>query len=106
MIQRNNRLCRAIVPNNNPKSKFFEFELITVREYNDYNGGTYLEEVKTATDFLDDSNAYDEPFYRIFGLYRNKIPKKSRFIADFLDINEARSFLQDLTGEEVHVISY
>lgn len=101
-----NRLCRAIVPQTNNQSLFAEFELITVREYNDYNGGTYLDEVHTATQYLDSSNAYDEPFYRIFGVYKNQSPKSRRFIADFFDINEAISFLHDLTGQEINVVSY
>ena len=101
-----NRLCRASVPFNNPKSPFSHFELITVREYNDYNGGTYLDEVNTAAEFLDSHNAYDEPFYRIFGVYKEHSPKSRKFIADFYDIQEARQFLADLTGEDISIVSY
>jgi len=100
-----NRLCRAIVPFNCPKSLFNAFELVTVREYNDYNGGTYLDEINTAAEFLDSINAYDDPFYRIYGNYKNSIPIKQKFIADFFDINEAVSFLHALTGEDVQIIS-
>lgn len=85
---------------------FSHFEITTVREYNDYNGGTYLDEVNTAAEFLDSLNAYDEPFYRIFGIYRESSPKSRRFIADFYDIQEARQFLEDLTGEDIKIISY
>lgn len=101
-----NRLCRCLALNHNQKSLFSEFELVTIREYNDYNGGTYIDEVNTAAEFLDASNAYDEPFYRIYGIYKNQIPKSRRFIADFFDIKEAASFLSDLTGEDVSIISY
>jgi len=101
-----NRLCRALVEIQNPKSLFSHLELITVREYNDSNGGTYLDEVKTATDFLDDANAYDEPFYRIYGIYKNSIPKSRKFINDFFDVKEAVSLLHDLTGESIQLISY
>lgn len=101
-----NRLCRALVPFDCHKSLFAEFELVTVREYNDYNGGTYLDEVNTAAEFLDSSNAYDDPFYRIFGIYKNKSPKSRKFIVDFFDIKDAISFLHDLTGQDIHVISY
>lgn len=106
MKRLSNSLCRAIVPFNCAKSLFSSFELVTVREYNDYNGGTYLDEVNTAAEYLDSANAYDDPFYRIYGIYRNSIPRKAKFIADFYDINEARIFLHELTGENVDIISY
>jgi hypothetical protein len=101
-----NRLCRAIVTFNCPKSLFSSFELVTVREYNDYNGGTYIDEISTAAEYLDASNAYDDPFYRIYGIYKNSMPRREKFIADFFYINEARNFLYELTGEDVHIISY
>ena len=101
-----NHLCRAIVKNPNTLSLFSEFELITVREYNDIDGGTYLDEVNTAAEFLDSSDAYDEPFYRIYGVYKDKSPKSRKFIIDFFDVKEAVSFLYDLTGEQVSLISY
>lgn len=101
-----NHLCRAIVKNTNSSSLFAEFELITVREYNSADGGTYLDEVNTAAEFLDSSNAYDEPFYRIYGVYKDKTPKSRKFIIDFFDVKEAVSFLYDLTGEQVSLISY
>lgn len=101
-----NSLCRASVPFNCHKSLYSSFELVTVREYNDYNGGTYIDEISTAAEFLDSANAYDDPFYRIYGVYKNSIPRREKFIADFFDINEARIFLHELTGEEVQIISY
>lgn len=94
------------MPTNNNKSLFSHFELITVREYNDSNGGTYLDEVNTAAEFLDNSNAYDEPFYRIFGVYKNSMPKSRKFIIDFFNVKDAISFLHDLTGEDIQLISY
>lgn len=106
MKKLNNRLCRAVVPFNCTKSLFSSFELVTMREYNDYDGGTYIDEINTAAEYLDAHNAVDEPFYRIYGIYKNFIPVKMKFIADFYDINEARQFLYDLTGENIDIISY
>lgn len=106
MKRLSNRLCRASVPFNCTKSLFSFFELVTVREYNDYNGGTYIDEINTAAEYLDPTNAYDEPFYRIYGIYKNSIPRKSKVIGDFFDINDARNFLHDLTGENIDIISY
>lgn len=108
-MNRGNRLCKAKVKNHNPKSKFKEFELVTVREYNDYNGGTYIEEVRTAAEFLEkDGNAYDEPFYHIYGVCQSYDSnyQKLKFIAEFYDIDKALNFLLDLTGEEPVLITY
>lgn len=107
-MNRGNRLCKARVKHDSSKSKFKEFELVTVREYNDYNGGTYIEEVRTAAEFLEkESNAYDEPFYHIYGIYYtyDKYPR-TKFIAEFYDLDKALNFLLDLTGEEPLLISY
>lgn len=106
MKKLSNRLCRAIVPFDYHKSLFSSFELVTVREYIDYDGGTYLDEINTAAEFLDAANAYDEPFYRIYGIYKNSIPRKTKFITDFFDINEARQFLHEITGENINIVSY
>jgi hypothetical protein len=101
-----NRLCRGSVKLDSHKSLFSEFEIVTVREYNDYNGGTFLDEINTAAEYLDSANAYDEPFYRVYGVYKNKIPKSRRVIADFFDIKDAIVFLYELTGEDVQIVSY
>jgi hypothetical protein len=106
MKSSSNRLCRANVPFDCHKSLFQSFELVTVREYIDHNGGTYLDEINTATEYLDTSNAYDDPFYRIYGVYKNSMPRKMTFIADFFNIQEARKFLHELTGESIDIISY
>ena len=109
MPNRGNRLCKARVKNNNPKSRLCEFELVTVREYNDYNGGTYIEQVNTAAEFLEkDNNAVDEPFYHIYATYCNNTYhlKKTRFIAEFFDLDQALNLLLDLSGEEPLLISY
>lgn len=106
MNKSSNRLCRAMVPFDCHKSLFSSFELVTIREYNDYNGGTYLDEINTVAEYLDSINAYDDPFYRIYGIYKNPMPIRSRSIGDFYDINEAKNFLHDLTGAEIHIVSY
>ena len=63
-----NTLCTARVPNHNPKSPISHFILMTLREYNDYDGGTYIDEIKSINDFVDNSyKAIDDPFYRIYG---------------------------------------
>jgi len=107
MKQNGNRLCKAVVAYNNPKSRIAELELVTVREYHDYDGGTFIEEIKTAAEFLEkDVNAYDEPFYHIYARFHKHDLRSGRFLAEFFDLDQALNFLLDLTGEEAKVISY
>ena len=81
-----NTLCNARVPNHNTKSPISHFILMTVREYNDYDGGTYIDEIRNATDFLENSyKAIDEPFYRIYGEKRENNASLV-FIAEFFDL--------------------
>ncbi len=101
-----NRLCRAIVEHKNTASPISYFELITMREYTTPDSGTEIREIRTATEFLDQTNVYDDAFYRIVGVYKNQSPKKTRFIGDFFDINDAKKFLYDITGETIDIISY
>ena len=103
-MERSNKLCNAYVPFNHADSKISGFELITVREFNDYQGGTIIQEVKTAEDFLDtDEFGIDEPFYRIYAVYRPHYSKSRRAIGDFYHISEAIIFLEELTGQMVKV---
>jgi hypothetical protein len=109
MRKSENRLCKAVVKNHNDKSKFESFELDTVREYSDnYDGGTYIEEIKTAAEFLEkDNKAIDDPFYHIYGIYRKGINiSGSRLIAEFFHLDQALDFLLELTGEEPSIITY
>lgn len=103
-----NTLCNGIVKNNNPYSPIAYFHLVTMREYNDYEGGTILEQVKNAEQFLsDDWGAVDEPFYRIYGArYYEDKSSKLIFLGDFMHIDAAKDFLFNLTGEIPQIVSY
>lgn len=103
-----NTLCNARVPNHNPKSPISHFILMTVREYNDYDGGTYIDEIKSVTDFMDNAyKAIDDPFYRIYGEKKeDSVSPSLIFIAEFFDIKKAKDFLYNITGEYPIVISY
>ena len=113
------KLVNAYVGNNNLKSKYSGFEIITCREISDYSGGTVIQEVKTAEQYLNaDEEAIDEPFYRIFAIYKPEASwetsdticsgdyAKRKAIGDFYDIKEAVVFLQELTGDHVNIYSH
>jgi hypothetical protein len=101
------KLINSYTSNNNPNSPIEGFEIVTCRELPDYEGGTILEEVKSAEEFLNaDEEALDDPFYRVFAIYRNEIHRTKKVIADFYDIDQAREFIYDLTGKHIDMISY
>ncbi len=102
----NGKLVNSYTLNTNDKSPKVGFEIITCREFNDYEGGTIIQEVKTAEDFLDtDEFGLDEPFYRVFAVYKKDYHKSRKAIGDFYEIKEAMNFISDLTGERVTIYS-
>jgi hypothetical protein len=103
-----NTLCSARVVNHNSKSPISHYILITVREYNDYQGGTYIDEIKSADDFVNnDITAIDDPFYRIYGEKRTEKPGMELvYIAEFFNIKQAKEFLYNISGEYPIVVSY
>ena len=73
----------------------------------DYDGGTIIEEVKTAEEFLNtDKESIDEPFYRVFAIFKDGYFKKRKAIGDFNNIHDASVFLEELTGNSVDIYSY
>lgn len=106
-MTRSNRLCNAFALNTNSNSVIRGSEIITCREMNDYHGGTIIEELKTAEDFLDtDEFGLDDPFYRVFAVYKKDYYRTRRAIGDYYDIKEATSFIEELTGEPCYIYSY
>ena len=103
-----NTLCNGRVKNNNPKSPIEYFLLVTVREFSDYEGGSYIDEIKSAEQFLDsEEEGLDDPYYQIYGeRYSHDTEYKSIFLGEFYDLDKALNFLYYLTGEEAQVVSY
>ena len=101
------KLINSYTPNTNHRSPIEGFEIITCRELPDYNGGTILEQVKTAEEYLNaDEEALDDPFYRVFAVYKQETNRTKKVLADFYDIKQAVSFIEDLTGIQTHIYSY
>lgn len=104
-----NSLCNGRVKNNNPRSPIEYFLLVTVREYDDYEGGTYIDEVRTAAEFLEkDKDSCDDPFYQVYGsvpIDTDGLPG-TVFLGEFYSIDKAKNFLYNLTGEIPQIISY
>lgn len=106
-MTKSNRLCNCYVQNTSEKSHFEGFQVVTCREMPDYEGGTIIEEVRTAEEFLNtDEEALDDPFYRIYAIYKDKAFKTRKAIGDFHNIVDATIFLEELTGNKVYIYSY
>lgn len=108
MTSKSNRLCNAYVDHTSEKSMIKRFEIITCREVTDYLvGGTMIQEIKTAEEFLNtDNQDIDEPFYRVYAIFREGYFKARKAIGDFNNIHEAAVFLEELTGNKVDIYSY
>ena len=101
------KLINSYTLNPNEKSYFKGFEIVTCREITDYNGGTIIQEVKTAEEFLNaDQFAVDQPFYRVFGIYRDEYYKTRKALGDFYNVTDASIFIQEITGIQVYIYSY
>lgn len=101
------KLINSYTPNTNHRSPIEGFEIITCRELSDYEGGIIIEQVKTVEEYLNaDEQALDDPFYRVFAVYKKETCRSKKALADFNDIKQAVSFIEDLTGIETHIYSY
>jgi len=101
------KLVNSYTPNMCDKSYFKAYEIVTCREIPDYEGGTIIEEVKTAEEFLNaDEISIDAPFYRVFGVYRDSHFKTKKALGDFYNPIDASIFIQEISGVQVHIYSY
>lgn len=102
------KLVNSYTPNAHNKKSYFEaFEIVTCREISDYDGGTIIKEIKTADEFLDaEELAIDQPFYRVFGIYKKEYYKTKKSLGDFYNVIDASIFIQEITGIQVHIYSY
>jgi hypothetical protein len=98
------KLVWAKVINDNFYSNFISFELLTVREYHDDCGETYIDCIMNKTEYLQNSHkAVDDVFYRIIGNYSHDTLRSSVVIGTYSTVEQARRILQDLTGKEVEL---
>lgn len=102
-----NRLIWANVTNPIGRSNFRSYELVTVREYDDKNGGTYIDTIMNKTDYLANNQiAIDDVFYQIIGHYHLEDVRPSLVIGTYYNPETAKRILQDITGAEVEVYSF
>lgn len=103
-----NKLCNGCVKNNNPKSPIAYFVIATVREFRDYEGGCYIDLIRDIEAFLDsDEKAIGKPFYHIYGQrYIDDVSTAPINLGEFDDLEDAKQFIFNLTGEVPNIISY
>lgn len=92
--------CMHVRPNPCPTSPFQEWGIQPVREYTDYNGGTFFEPCES-DDSLDDDHP-DAVGPVLFGVYLHAISGDRRGewmnVRDFATYEQAIEFLDDVTG--------
>lgn len=102
----NGELCNAFVVNSSRNSSYSSFKIITMRELEDFDGGTEIRHIKSKEEFhLTEGISLDKPFYRVTARYREE-SRGSRTIVDFFDAKQAVLFLEELTGVPVYIYSY
>lgn len=103
-----NTLCNGRIKNNNLKSPIEYFELVTVREFPDHEGGSYIDEIRSIEQFLDtEEESLDDPFYQIYGTrYSHDTRYSPIFLGEFYSLDKAKEFLYNITGEAPQIISY
>lgn len=102
-----NTLCNGRIKNNNSKSPIEYFLLVTIREFSDYKGGSYVGEIKNVEHFPDsEETGFDEPYYQVYGERYSHDPEyKSIFLGEFYSLDKAKDFLYNLTGETLQIIT-
>jgi hypothetical protein len=104
LTQRSNAICKINHSNNNPYSPIDSFKLITVRDYSDYHGSTFTEEIGIVDDYGSNNDTVSDPYYRLYGITRPL--DKEVFIGEFYNIDHAMNLLYNLTGNMPQLISY
>jgi len=95
--------CR--VKNTNPKSPIAYFRIVAVREHEDYNGDSYIDEVRDNEDFY----LYEdlEIFYHVYGeRYIDDKRSGTIFFGEFAAVDKARDFVYYITGEIPDILSH
>lgn len=103
MVTYPNRLFKGWCSNEgNPRSHILHYHIYTVRDINDYNGGTLSEEIATLEEYFNtDGLSIGEPYYAIYGTFKLDIPKSPIKIFETDDLKSAVYIVEELTGNHV-----
>lgn len=103
MVSYPNKLFRGWCSNQgNEKSNILHYNIYTLRDITDYNGGTIPEEVSTLEEYYNlDDMAKGEPYYAIYGSFKMNVPKGPIKIFETDELRSAVFILEQLTGNKV-----
>lgn len=103
MVSYPNKLFRGWCSNQgNTKSRILQYYIYTIRDINDYNGGTIPEEVHSLEEYFNiDGLSVDEPYYAVFGTFKFDIPRGPIKIFETPDLKVAIYVVEQLTGHQV-----
>lgn len=102
-----NKLLNGFIKNNNPKSPIAYFEIITVKEFRDYEGGVFIDQIRDIETFLDSGeSSVGEPFYQIYGKrYSDDVLTTPIYLGEFQTIEDVKKFIYYITGEVSDIIT-
>lgn len=103
MVSYPNRLFTGWCSNEgNKNSSILHYNIYTVRDINDYNGGTLIEEIYTLEEYFNtDELGVGEPYYAIYGSFKFDIPKSPVKIFETDDLKSAIYIVEILSGNKV-----
>ena len=102
MLDKHNRFFHGFCKNTGNNSSNFSFYIIeTVRNISDYNGGIIVETVNKIEDFYFDDNRIGEPFYAVFGTFKDNLNRSSMLIGTFENLSQAIDIIENITGNHV-----
>ena len=98
-----NRLFKGWCSNEgNNNSHILHYHIVTVRNINDYNGGTVLDEINSLEEFFNiDGIGVDDPFYVVSGTFKMNISRGPVKIFETPDLKVAVFVVESLTGNKV-----
>jgi hypothetical protein len=99
-----NKLFRGWCSNEgNTRSRILHYQIVTIRNIKDYDGGFIPEEVKTLEEYfnLDDISTDEEPYYAIYGTFKLDVPRGPIKIFETDELRVAIFVVEQLTGNKV-----
>lgn len=103
MVSYPNKLFKGWCSNEgNGRSHILHYHIDTVREINDYNGGTVVDSIETLEEFFNiDGLSDNEPYYVVSGTFKFDIPRGPIKIFETPDLKVAVFVVESLTGNKV-----
>lgn len=103
MLNYPNRLFSGWCSNEgNKKSNVLRYDIYTVRDITDYNGGSLSEEVTTLEEYFNlDSLSTGDPYYAVYLTFKSNVPRGPIKAFETAELKVAIYIVQQLSGNAV-----